>query len=131
MDDLRKSGEDDSRAKVTYAQLCGVLATHVRSLIDYLKMTFVHLEHPESSFSTNDHLVKPWNQLQDALSHKCFLMDAASFTIELEVELQGLLDAFEKTLQENVLRPFAQMFDLGDYSRVLEVKSFRRWRREF
>jgi len=117
MVDLCKSGEDDERARVAYVLICGMLANQVRNLIRDFKMNFVHLLHPQHSFSTHEHLVKPWNQLHSARLLECFLEDAPGDTpINLDAEIAQALQNFEEFLKERVIIQFAKMFDLGDFS---------------
>jgi len=124
LNDLSKSGANDSRARAAYVQVCGTLATPVRALIQDMTMNFVHLKYPEQSFSTQEHLVKPWNQLQAARSHVCFLKDAPGDSFDLEAELVSMLQKFETILTMEVLKPFARMFDMGQYSDAEGNESF-------
>ena len=117
MVDLRKSGEDDERARAAYVLMCGILANQVRNLIRDFKMNFVHLLHPQHSFSTHEHLVKPWNQLHAArLLNFCLEESPGDTPINLDAEIAQALQNFEEFLKEKVITQFAKMFDLGDFS---------------
>ena len=116
MIDMRNSAEADPRSRGAYEAACSDLHKHVKGLLEYVSMSFSHLKHPEQSFRAQDHLVKPWNQLQDARSHTQFLNEASGSTkIDLDAELAQMVQRFEIVFTEEVLRPFAKMFDMGDY----------------
>ena len=52
-----------------------------------------------------------------ASSHACFLGDAPGTSpLDLESEIDLLLRTFQEDFKERVLRPLAEMFDLGDYT---------------
>ena len=70
------------------------------------------------AFRAQEHLVKPWNQLQAAKIHVAeFLQDASDkMPVDLEKELQTKLATFERVLKEQVLQQHANMFDAGHYA---------------
>lgn len=118
MCELRDSAQTDGKSsRATYEQACSMLSGYVWSVADTVAQGFVHMQHPEQSFSTQDHLVKPWNKLQAARSHTCFLKDAPGETpIDLEEEISLKLTSFETVFNDRVLQPLANLFDMGDYT---------------
>ena len=94
-----------------------MLRCHLWGLLDAVAQGLVHMQHPEQSFSTQEHLVKPWNKLQAALSHAVFLKGAPddSSVLDLEKEIALKMRSFEQCFKERVLQPLAVLFDMRDY----------------
>lgn len=118
MERHRIAAQADPKARVAYEVACNDLARHVRVLLEHVSLSFTHLKYPEQSFRAQDHLVKPWNQLQDTQRFLREFLDEASggTKIDLERELAGLVERFEEVFKDEVLQPFAKMFDLGEYA---------------
>jgi uncharacterized protein YegL len=119
MSDLRDSSIADPTASLaTYKDACSSLTTHVWFALDAVQQAFVLMQHPDqSSFSTQEHLVKPWNQLVAARSHACFLKDAPSdVPCDLEKELDQRMKSFAEVFKERLMKPLVRLFDAGEYT---------------
>lgn len=114
---LRDAALENKSSRNAYEHVCDMLVVYLRRMLDLVSQGFVYMQHPEQNFNTQEHLVKPWNNLLTTRTHACFVCDAIHESkFDLDEEIFATLLRFEETFKEHMLKPLANLFDIGDYS---------------